>query len=64
MRIRRDVEADHRHKKPATKTGFTNFRVHFGTSLALMNRQRHAMTCLRAGCSYSHSAALGSIDCS
>ena len=28
-----------------------------------MNRQRHAMTCLRAGCSYSYSAALGSIDC-
>ena len=28
-----------------------------------MNRQRHAMTCLRTGCSYSYSAALGIIDC-
>ena len=57
----RDVES--RIDKQATATRQTIIWVSFDTALARMNRPRPAMTCLRAGGSYSYSVALRIIDC-
>ena len=52
-----------RESTQAMATRQTNIWVSIDTALARMNRPRPAMTCLRAGGSYSYSVALRIIDC-